>query len=150
MDVRDLLQAGVTRGRLDPALRTIWLGAVHESTRTGAGAVTTAVEEPTVGRNYYRVGVRLRGGTSLTLLLNAAAGLVAAAEPSSNHSVITAFADVPGDEVFSRAGLRVAGAADLEQPLRREHLRHLAEDEQREATGHRADRLGDLLFNWFD
>jgi hypothetical protein len=150
VDVRDLLPAGVTRGCLDPALRTTWLGAVHESMRTGGGAVTTDVEEPTVGRNYYRVGVRLHHGTSLTLLLNAAAGVVAAAEPSSNHSVITAFADVPGDEVFSRTGLRVAAAADLEQPLLREHLSHLAGDERRDVVGHRPDRLGDLLFNWFD
>jgi hypothetical protein len=150
MDVHVLLRAGVTKPCLDPIMRSTWLAAAHESMRIGSGAVTAAVEEPTVGRNYYRLGARLRCGTPVALLLNAAAGVVAAGTPGEPHSVSVLFADVPHGEVFSRAGFRVAAPADLDRPLAEEHLRSLAADERREIAYHRPDRLGDLLFNWFD
>ncbi|MER7270955.1 hypothetical protein [Micromonospora sp. WMMD712] len=46
--------------------------------------------------------------------------------------------------------MRVATAAEPIQPLDDSDLRFLAEAERRDAAYHRPDRLGDLLFNWFD
>ena len=107
VEILNPVQAGVTRPHLDPAARALWLAAVHDSMRALDGAVTTAVEEPTVGRNYYRVGVRLRDGAPLNILFNAAASLVAAAEPQGHHSVAVIFVDVPDSNAFSEAGLQV-------------------------------------------
>ncbi|SCF15331.1 hypothetical protein GA0070558_13463 [Micromonospora haikouensis] len=118
--------------------------------RASGGTVTTPVEEPAAGRNCYRVGVRLRDGVAVGLLFNAAALLVAAAEPQDRHSVTLTFVNVPAGNLFSEAGLRVATAAELIQPLGDSDLRFLTEDERRDAAYHRPDRLGDLLFNWFD
>ncbi|MEU4780384.1 hypothetical protein [Micromonospora sp. NPDC023633] len=145
-----LPRAGVTKPRRDPAARAAWLAAVHEGMRAFGGVVTTAVEEPAVGRNYYRVGVRLRDGTPLEILFNAAVSLVAAAEPQDRHSVTARFVDVPAGDAFRQAGLRVATAAELAQPLGDRHVRLLAEDECRDVAYHQPGRLGDLLFNWFD
>lgn len=64
----DVLQAGVTKPGLDRLASAAWLALVHDATRKLGGVVITSVEEPTVGRNYYRVGVRLRDGVSLSIL----------------------------------------------------------------------------------
>ncbi|WP_214407823.1 hypothetical protein [Pseudonocardia lacus] len=150
MNIQDRLRAGVTVPRPDPAARAAWLAAVHEYTRIDGGTVTTAAEEPTVGRNYHRVGVQLRNGMPLAFLLNPAAGLVAAAQPAGPHDILPVFAAVPHREVFSRRGFEVAAPADLDQPLTEAHLRSLTEDELQDVAYHRPERLGDLLFNWFD
>lgn len=146
----DLLRAGVTTPRPDPAACATWLASVYESIRRTGGAVTTSVEEPTVGRNYYRVAVRLSDGKSLYVLLNSAAALVGAAQQRDPHLINLSFADVPGREIYRRAGLRVATAAELEQPIEDQSLRLLTDEERRDVIYHRPDRLGDLLFNWFD
>ncbi|MFI2664135.1 hypothetical protein [Micromonospora carbonacea] len=150
MEIVDAAQAGATKPHHDPVARAVWLAAVHASMRASGGTVTTPVEEPAAGRNYYRVGVRLRDGVAVGLLFNAAALLVAAAEPQDRHSVTLTFVNVPAGNLFSEAGLRVATAAELIQPLGDSDLRFLTEDERRDAAYHRPDRLGDLLFNWFD
>jgi hypothetical protein len=107
-EMQDILRAGVTKARLDPIARSAWLAAVYQSMRVAGGAVTTAVEEPTVGRNYYRVTVRLPDGSLAFLLLNAVARLVAAADPGQGDSIAASFVDVPHGEVFDRAGFRFA------------------------------------------
>ncbi|WP_241774120.1 MULTISPECIES: hypothetical protein [Micromonospora] len=150
MEIVDVAQAGATRPHHDPVARAVWLAAVHPSMRASGGTVTTPVKEPAVGRNYYRVGVRLRDGVAVGLLFNAAASLVAAAEPQDHHSVTLTFVDVPAGDPFSEAELRVAKAAELIQPLSDNDLRFLTEDERRDVAYHHQDRLGDLLFNWFD
>lgn len=150
MEIVDTVQAGVTRPHHDPDARAVWLAAVHDSMRVSGGTVTAPVEEPAVGRNYYRVGVRLRDGVAVGLLFNAAASLVAAAGPQDRHSVTLTFVDVPAGNSFSEAGLRVAKAAELIQPPSDNDLRFLTEDERRDVAYHQPDRLGDLLFNWFD
>lgn len=150
MESQSILRAGVTKARLDPIARSAWLAAVYESMRVTGGAVTTPVEEPTVGRNYYRVTVRLPDGSPVAVLLNAAARLVAAADPGQGDSIAAPFVHVPHGEVFERAGFRFADPADLHQPLQEEHLRSLAEDEQKDAAYHQPTRVGDVLFNWFD
>ncbi|MET8088514.1 hypothetical protein [Micromonospora sp. NPDC005237] len=146
----DLLRAGVTTPRPDSAACATWLASVYESIRGAGGAVTTSVEEPAVGRNYNRIGVRLSDGKPLYVLLNSAAALVAAAQPRDPHLITLLFADVPGREIYRRAGLRVAAAAELEQPIEDRYLRLLTDEERRDVTYHRPGRLGDLLFNWFD
>ncbi|MHA4950712.1 hypothetical protein ACX27O_25630 [Micromonospora sp. SD19] len=123
---------------------------MHESIRGAGGAVTTSVEEPTVGQNYYRISARLGGGKPLWILLNSAAALVAAAQQRDRHLINLVFAEVPGGEIYRRAGLRVATAAELEQPIEDRHLRVLTDDERRDVAYHCPGRLGDLLFNWFD
>lgn len=124
-----------------------WLGAVHEWARTVRGSVTTAAEPPTVGRNYWRIGVRLSNGPSMVLLLNDDAGLVAASRPDPGAVVLT-FVDIPHAEVFTRAGYRVAEPRDLDRPLTDADARTPAD--RREIAYHRPERPGDLLFNWFD
>jgi hypothetical protein len=146
----DLLRAGVTTPRPDRAACTIWLASVHESIREAGGAVTTSVETPTVGRNYYRVTVRLSDDKPLYILLNPAAALVAATQQQDPCLPTLLFADVPGAEIYRRAGLRVATAAELEQPIEDRHLRMLTDEERQDVSYHRPGRLGDLLFNWFD
>ncbi|MCG5468305.1 hypothetical protein LADH09A_002165 [Micromonospora sp. LAH09] len=150
MPTVDLLRAGVTTPRLDPTACATWLASVYGSIRGTGGAVTTSAEEPTVGRNYYRIAVRLTDGTPLYVLLNSAAALVAAARQRDPHLPTLLFADVPGGEIYRRAGLRVATAAELEQPIEDRFLRLLTDEERRDVTYYRPARLGDLLFNWFD
>ncbi|MEV0729551.1 hypothetical protein [Polymorphospora sp. NPDC050346] len=146
----DLLKAGVTEPHLDEVARTTWLTAVYGSTRAVGGVVATSVEEPMVGRNYYRVRVRLHDGEPLTILFNAAALLVAGARQREPHTLDALFVDVPGAEIYRRAGLWVAAGVELDQPLNDRHLRLLTDQERRDVAYHRPGRLGDLLFNWFD
>jgi hypothetical protein len=64
--------------------------------------------------------------------------------------MLEAFAAVPGSGVFSERGFRVAGPAELNEPLSERHLHALTADERRDVAYHRPPRLGDLFFNWFD
>lgn len=150
VEIIHLLQAGVTKPHPDRAASATWLAMVYDSTRALGGVVTTSVEEPTVGRNHYRVGVRLRDGKPLSILFNAAAFLVAGAEQQDPHMINAVFVDVPGGTIYRRAGLRVATTAELNQPLNDRHLHLLTEEERRDVAYHQPSRLGDLLFNWFD
>ena len=76
----EVLRPGVTRPHVDNAARACWLTAVHDAMRAAGGTVTAAAEEPTVGRNHYRVGVATGAGVARSILFNAAALVVAAAE----------------------------------------------------------------------
>nr|WP_205809446.1 hypothetical protein [Micromonospora sp. HNM0581] len=150
VEIIHLVQTGVTRPHLDPVAGATWLAMVYDSARALHGVVTTSVDEPTVGRNHYRVGVRLRDAKALSILFNAAAFLVAAAEQQDPHMINAVFVDVPGGDIYRRAGLRVTTRAELDQPLHERHLHLLTEDERRDVAYHQPSRLGDLLFNWFD
>ncbi|MBQ1051944.1 hypothetical protein KBX50_26230 [Micromonospora sp. C51] len=150
MKIVHLLQAGVTKPHVDRAAGATWLAMVYDSARAVHGVVTTSVEEPTVGRNHYRVGVRLRDAKPLSILFNAAVLLVAAAEQQDPNMINPVFVDVPGRNIYRRTGLRVATRAELNQPLHERHLHLLTEEERRDFAYHQPSRLGDLLFNWFD
>ncbi|MCZ7438253.1 hypothetical protein O7598_17715 [Micromonospora sp. WMMC241] len=150
MEIIHRLQAGVTRPHPDQAASATWLAMVYASTRAVRGVVTTTGEEPEVGRNHYRIGVRLRDGKPLSILFNAAAFLVAGAEQQEPAMINAVFVDVPGGDFYRRAGLRVATTAELNQPLNNRYLHLLSEDERRDVAYHQPSRLGDLLFNWFD
>jgi hypothetical protein len=150
VEILELLQPGVTKPHVDHAVRTSWLAAVHEAMRSVGGAVVAAAEEPAVGRNYYRVGVEARDGVAGVIVFNAAALLVAAAEAADPQEIAMVFVAVPGIGVFSERGFRVAGPAELNEPLKERHLHALLADERRDLAYHRPSRLGDLLFGWFD
>ncbi|MGC5023063.1 hypothetical protein [Micromonospora sp. DT47] len=96
VEIIHLLQPGVTRPHPDRAASATWLASVYDSTRTLDGVVTTSVEAPTVGRNHYRVGMRLPDGKPLSILFNAAAFLVAGAEQQDPHMINAVFVDIPG------------------------------------------------------
>jgi len=64
--------------------------------------------------------------------------------------MIAVFVEVPGGDNYRVAALRVAATAELNQPLSDRHLRFLGEEERLDVAYHQPDRLGDLLFNWFD
>ncbi|ROO52820.1 hypothetical protein EDC02_7764 [Micromonospora sp. Llam0] len=144
----DVLQAGVTKPGPDRLANAAWLALVHDATRKLGGVVITSVEEPTVGRNYYRVGVRLRDGVSLSILFNAAANLAAGARRHDPDRTDEVFVDVPAADVYRYAGLRVATGAELDQPLNDRRLFLLTDEERRDVAYHQPERLGDLLFNW--
>nr|WP_258544550.1 hypothetical protein [Micromonospora provocatoris] len=150
MEITHLLRAGVTKPHSDQAASATWLAMVYASTRAVGGVVTTSVEEPMTGRNHYRVGVRLRDGRPMSILFNAAAFLVVGAERQDPRMVNAVFVDVSGGETYRRAALRLATAAELNQPLEDRHLSLLAEEERKDVAYHQPSRLGDLLFNWFD
>ncbi|WP_245716393.1 hypothetical protein [Micromonospora humi] len=150
MEITQLLRAGVTKPHPDQAASATWLATVYASIRSVEGVVTTSVEEPTTGRNHYRVGVRLRDGRPLSILFNAAAFLVAGAERQDPHVVNAVFVDVPGGEIYRRAALRLATMAELNQPLEERHLHLLTEEERQDVAYRQPSRLGHLLFNWFD
>ncbi|AGL18033.1 hypothetical protein [Actinoplanes sp. N902-109] len=117
VEILELLQPGVTKPHVDHAARASWLAAVHEAMRSVGGAVVTAAEEPGVGRNHYRVGVEDRNGVAAVVVFNAAAVLVAAAEVADRQAIALVFATVPGCAVLSARGFRVAGPAQLNEPL---------------------------------
>lgn len=150
VEILELLLPGVTKPHIDHVARASWLAAVHEAMRSVGGAVVAAVEEPAVGRNYYRVGVEARDGAAGVILFNAAAVLIAAAEAADPQEIALVFAAVPGSGVFSERGFQVASPAQLNEPLSEPHLHTLTADERRDVAYHRPSRLGDLLFNWFD
>ena len=135
-----MLGPGVTEGRRDAAARALWLAAVHQVSRA-----VGAVAEPAVGRNYYRAVV----GDGTVVLLNAAAMVVGAAGRGSDEMALR-FVDVPGGEVFERYGFSVLGAAEAERAVDARELAALGADERRDVDYHGAQRVGDVLFNWFD
>ncbi|MEV2238416.1 hypothetical protein [Micromonospora sp. NPDC049891] len=140
----------MTKPHLDRAAGATWLAMMYDSIRALHGVLTTSVEEPTVGRNHYRVGVRICDAKPLSILFNGAVLLVAAAEQQNPHMIHAVFVDVPGGDIYRRAGLRVATTAELNQPLHERHLHLLTKEERRDVAYHQPSRLGDLLFNWFD
>ncbi|WP_285599607.1 hypothetical protein [Kineosporia sp. NBRC 101731] len=81
----DLLFPGMIDPLHDEAKKKILLTALHEVLRRGRGKVVVNYQPPELGRNYCRVGVKFDHGPALWILLNPAAGLVAAAEMGSGR-----------------------------------------------------------------
>src|SRR4051794_21373203 len=134
VEIRELLQPGVTKPRVDHEARASWLAAVHEAMRSVGGAVVTAAAEPAVGRNYYWVGVEARDGVAGVILFNAAAVLVAAAETTDPQEIALVFAAVPGSGVFSERGFQVASPAQLNEPPSERDLHALTANEWRDVA----------------
>jgi hypothetical protein len=141
------------RGASDEDLRRRWLGGVHRALHEDrrGGRVLGDVKPPGPGWNYYIVRVQYGGGDPLRILLNAAAGFVAASRDRGVPLVGPLdFCDVPHDHAFRSAGFDVASADALSTPLAPEHTALLTEPQHRDIQYHRPARIGDLLFNWFD
>ncbi|GAB3242985.1 hypothetical protein [Kineosporia babensis] len=139
--MEELLFPWVTDPRDDPAANKRLMTAVHELLRRDGGAIVRSLRPPVLGSNYTDLTLKF-GDQELWLLFNSAAKLVA----GKSHN---RFVDIPHAEVFSWQGFHVGGS-ELNQPTLPSHLARLSKTEASWARGHRADRLGDLFFNWFD
>ncbi len=140
----------MTTPRTDAAAYAVWISVVHQIVRETGSLVTAAVEPPAVGRNHYRIRLTTADGARLRLLLNATTLLVAAADDTDPDVATARFRTVPGSDLFTAAGLRVAAPADLERPLTDQDTTALTQAERKDIAYHRPTRIGDALFNWFD
>lgn len=85
-----------------------------------------------------------------TLVIDSAACLVACWVGDRPFALNSEYTDVPAAEVFAECGLAVARPKDMQRLLTDAALRHLSPDEAEQARHHRPDRVGDVLFTWFD
>ena len=146
------ISPAVVAGAVDEDMARMWLSAVHASLRSAHGAgVVGQVRPPGPGWNYYRVRVKDDRGRAVRILLNAAAGLVAA---SADHGVPENgpldFCEVPELDSYQQVGLTVLHADVLRCLLRPEQVQNLSESQRADVEYHRPKTIGDLLFNWFD
>jgi hypothetical protein len=107
--------------------------------------------QPGPGWNYYSVLIDIGDGQPQRLLLNAIARLVACASDEDSPALgPLRFCEVPSAEVFAAKGFHVASVDEMSSELRPEHIAALSADEQADIAYHRPDKVGDILFNWFD
>lgn len=125
------------------------MGLVHDVARLSGGRVTGRLEGPAVGRSYYSVLLSI-AGESITLLMNPAARLVACVHGERPVAAGATFMEVPEPGTFDRAGWMVGSPSDMEMSVSDRDLSALDADEVEQIRYHRPDRIGDVLFNWFD
>lgn len=126
-----------------------WLAAVHALARGHGGRVLGGMHGPSVDRNFYSATVAFPTGT-VTLLLNTGARLAACVVGERPFPANARFVDVPSPDLFLTLGLNVANVSDMQEPLTDDHLAGLVGEEAEQARYHYPQRVGDLLFNWFD
>ena len=142
----------VSSTALDDDLAKRWRAAVHDYVRAlrDASVDRTSFHAPGPGWNYYSVRVEI-GETAIRLLLNAATRLVAASRDDGVARIgPLEFVDLEAPESFRSAGFVVPTAEDLLKPLVSADLLHLSPAERRSIEYFRPDRVGDIVFNWFD
>ena len=127
-----------------------WLAAVHTAARGSSAEVIGAVAPVTVGRSFARVLVRGSGGDSTTVMLNPAIRLVGAVSGDPSLVATAEFVTVAGVEVFLANGFAVADPLDLSASLTEGDLLLLKDEEAEQVRYHGPDRVGDVVFNWFD
>jgi len=150
MNVDPLLKAGVTEARVDAETAAAWAAASHQALREAHGRVLGSVIPPGQAFNYYLLRVQLEDGQRLRLMLNATIGLVGAADDTDELRLVKEFRDVPRPDVFGYFGFRVATPAQLEAPLTHDQAAALTAAERRDVDYHNPQRVGDVVFNWFD
>jgi hypothetical protein len=123
---------------------------VHDDVPADLDTSTLYALQTLPPRNHYRIRVRTASGKRLRLLLNAINLVVAAASDDDPLTLVPPFCDVPAEQVFHLYGFRCASGSLLEQPVTQAQLGTLDDDERADVTYHQPDRLGDVLFNWFD
>ncbi|SHF87487.1 hypothetical protein [Streptoalloteichus hindustanus] len=145
-----LLIPGVATASTDSELCAHWLAVVHQVARETESRVLGQPTAPGPARNYYEIRVQLGDSDVIRLLLNVPTALVAAADDRAPGELATAFRPVPRGDLFRHAGLRVAEPSELERPLTHSQTRALSPAERQDIAYHRPDRVGDVVFNWFD
>ncbi len=143
------LRRGVVFPTLAPDTARDWLSVVHDVARRGHGRVLGDMDEPRVDRSFYAVPVAFPAGT-VTLLLNCAVRVVACVDGDRPFPANATFLDVPSPESFAEAGFEPASPDELTAPLTDADVDLLDEKEAEQVRYHRPNRVGDVLFNWFD
>lgn len=145
-----LIVAGCVFPTPDPEMQRHWLAAVHTAARGDSAEVVGAVEPVMVGRSFARVVLRGSGGDSTTVMLNPAIRLVGAVSGDQSFIANAEYVTVAGAEIFLANGFAVADPLDLAASLSDRHLLSLKDEEAEQVRYHRPDRVGDVVFNWFD
>lgn len=151
--MNDLVTPEVILGGTDRDAARRWLGVVHAWLHEqGPGArMLGGLELPSVGVNYASVEVSTGRGRLLRLVFNEVAGLVAASDDEGEAPLAELdFVDLPDPQVFTDAGYRVLSVRELCAGIPRGLLEDLPRATRREIRYHGAERVGDLVFNWFD
>lgn len=148
----DGISPAIVTGGIDDAQGRIWLTCIHSALRdeSSSARVLGSMNSPGAGWNYYSVLVGSPEGVRLRMLLNAAGRLVAAANDNSPAIGPLDFVDIPSPRSFEASGFVVATAEDLNAQLAEQHMTALSANERDDVDYHRPERVGDLVYNWFD
>jgi hypothetical protein len=119
--------------------------------RLVGGTVTSFDPSPQVARSYALAVLTLPGRT-VAVVLNAYFPVVAFAEPPVEGEVVLRFRDEPElAALFQQFGVyEVLEASCLDEPLIQEGIYKLGPEELKQAAYHRPDRVGDVIFNYWD
>ncbi len=151
--MNDLVTPEVITGGTDGDACKRWLGTVHAwLLEQGSPArLIGGLELPAAGSNYASVEVVTAARRPLRLVFNGAADLVAACEDEGEAPLAELdFVDLPHAQVFTDAGYRVLRERELCAQIPRALLEQMPKTTRREIRYHGAERVGDLIFNWFD
>lgn len=143
------LGPGVIFPAAAPDLARLWMTTVHEMARLLGSAVVGELERPCVDRSFYRVSLMHNDETN-TLMLNPAARVVACVEGERPFPANAKYSPVRHPECFTRVGLAVAAPSAMERSWNEADLTDLTDEEAEQVRYHRPQRIGDLIFNWFD
>lgn len=150
MEPSPLIVAGCVFPTPDTEMQREWLTALHGAARVVSAEIVGEVEPVAVGRNFCRVTLRTADGEMLTVMLNPAIRTVGAVDGDRPFAANACFASVPGSEVFAANGFTVADPLELSAGLSERNVSSLGNTEAAQVRYHRPDRVGDVIFNWFD
>ncbi|WP_146099716.1 hypothetical protein [Kineococcus xinjiangensis] len=148
MSLEHLLLPGCTQDVRDEELEALWVALVHQAVRRAGGRVVGPVTRPQMAQSYYAIQTLAADGVEIRILLHAMGRLVAAARCDSSVYVL-AFMPVPEGHLFTMAGLRVAAPEELDAPFEAD-VTSWPKLERDDIKYHKPERVGDVLFSWFD
>lgn len=121
--------------------------ACHEVARRANGRASGFVGA-SVTPSFHQAELRF-DNQECSVVCNAAFGIVAFASVSANAKLD--FLDYPElSKSFKLQGYKVLGSDVLSLPLDKHNCADLDEAESREVEYWRCDRVGEVIFNWFD
>ncbi len=145
-----LLQRGVVFPEaLSEEAQASYLTTVFAVARLLDLRVAGDLRQVSVGRSYCSVPVTA-ADERVTFLLNPAGSAVACVLGDDPLPPNARFVEVLGADLFSAAGFLPLPVATLEEALANHHLDDLSEEEAAQVRYHRPQRVGEVLFNWFD